>query len=137
MNALQGMEETGDMQKLVELFSEDAELRRLTLDEAYHGREGARAFWNEYLEQFREIRSTFHNVIEGDNTAALEWTSKGRLREGEEIEYRGVSILEWDGDQVQRFRTYYDSAAFIAQPAEEGEASPGLRRSPSWTEGRA
>ena len=53
-------------------------------------------------------------MIAGDGGAALEWESEGALPTGAPIRYRGVSLLEFAGDRVKRFRTYYDSAAFVA-----------------------
>ena len=47
----------------------------------------------------------------------MEWTGKGELKNGQPIEYRGVSIIEHDGQKVSAFRTYYDSAAFLAPEA--------------------
>jgi hypothetical protein len=36
----------------------------------------------------------------------------GLLPGGAPIEYYGVSLLEFDGSRIGRFRAYYDSAAF-------------------------
>ena len=44
----------------------------------------------------------------------LEWTSTGTLTTGREVSYAGVSLLEFSGDLVQRFATYYDTAAFVS-----------------------
>jgi ketosteroid isomerase-like protein len=49
----------------------------------------------------------------------LEWISKGALSTSEDIRYQGVSILEMDGERIHRFRTYYDSAAFLPQGAKQ------------------
>jgi ketosteroid isomerase-like protein len=47
--------------------------------------------------------------------------STGTLSTGRPIEYRGVTVLEFDDGAVTRLRTYYDdSAAFIAPPAGTG-----------------
>lgn len=67
----------------------------------------------QYLAQFSEIRSEFTGQIVGDQAAALEWKSQGKLIDGREVQYRGVSLLEFDGEQVTSFRTYYDSTAFV------------------------
>lgn len=77
----------------------------------------ARSFWQVYLEQFNEIRSDFSHGIVCDNAAALEWRSRGVLRDGAPVEYSGISILEIDGDTISAFRAYYDSAAFVKSGA--------------------
>lgn len=60
-----------------------------------------------------EITSRFMHT----HTSVLEWVSKGTLSTSEEITYRGVSVLELSHGKVHRFRTYYDSAAFLPQGA--------------------
>jgi hypothetical protein len=87
------------------------ELRNLALTE--QGLEGARRFWQTYLAQFDRIRSEFSHLIEQDGQAALVWTSEGAMKGGHPITYRGVSIVEFQGDKVRRFETVYDSAAFL------------------------
>lgn len=114
-DTLQRIEETRDPEPLVALFADAAELHNLAFGEA--GLEGARRFWQTYLDQFDSIRSEFSHLIEHDGQAALVWTSTGALKGGHPITYRGVSILEVEGDKVRRFETVYDSAAFV-RPAD-------------------
>jgi ketosteroid isomerase-like protein len=114
MEALQGAERTGEVGPLVELFAEDAELSRLGVAEPDRGREGASRFWRDYLGAFAHVRSTFGLIVEGEWAAALEWTSEGTLPGGRPIGYAGVSLLEFEGGRVRRFRTYYDTAAFVS-----------------------
>jgi len=117
MHILQQIEENGDVEPLVAMFTENAELSNLAMTEPLQGRDGARRFWQKYLSVFERINSKFINVIEGDGTTVLEWISSGALSTGESINYRGVSLLETDNGQVHRFRTYYDSAVFLPQGA--------------------
>ena len=118
MNTLQEIEQSGEVEPLVALFGDDAKLRRVGRPETYSGREGARKFWQQYLHAFEQIRSSFFNVIESEDAATLEWTSEGMLSDGNPFSYEGVSILEFQGEHVAEFRTYYDSAAFVSTPAE-------------------
>jgi ketosteroid isomerase-like protein len=115
MAALQGFEADGRVERLADLFADDAELSNLA--HAERGRDGARRFWQQYRAAFGEILSAFRAVIVGEGGAALEWESDGTLSSGAPIRYRGVSLLEVDGDRVRRFRTYYDSAAFVTPAA--------------------
>ena len=117
VRALEQVEESHSPDPLVQLFTDDAELLRLNSDEPYRGRMGARTFWNEYLSLFREIRSHFIKVMEYGNTVVLEWHASGQFETGGPVQYRGVSVVEFQGDLVRRFRTYYDSAAFTQPTA--------------------
>ena len=114
MQALQDAERTGQVAELTAFFAEDAELRNLSRHESRRGREGAQEFWGNYLTAFRQVRSTFTQVLEGQDHAVLEWTSEGLLPDEHPVCYRGVSLLQWRDGQVTRFHTYYDSAALVA-----------------------
>ena len=117
MSALQHAERTADIEPLLGLFHDDAEALNLGRTEPAEGRDAMREFWRTYLAAFREIRSEFTNVIEGEAGIVLEWVSRGRLPDDSPLEYRGVSVLETDGGRVRRFRTYYDSAVFLPNGA--------------------
>jgi ketosteroid isomerase-like protein len=117
MRALQQAEESRDVGPLAEMFTEDAELSNLALAEPMRGSEGVSRFWQDYLSVFQTIRSEFTHVVEGEDSAALEWVSEGQLRSGEPFSYRGISVLEITAGKVRRFRAYYDSAAFLPQGA--------------------
>jgi ketosteroid isomerase-like protein len=104
-----------DVEGLVQLFSQDATLSKLGSQHEASGPEGARAFWEDYRKVFDEIEATFTHTITDDTTVALEWTSTGSLAGGRRFSYAGVSVLQGDGAQLDGFRTYYDSAAFVRE----------------------
>ena len=128
MRRLQQIEETGDVGPLVELFAADATLAGIVDGRTHHGTDGAKQFWTEYLSGFQKVHSDFSHVGDGESLAVLEWTSRGTLKAGTPIEYRGCSILEIaggkDGPKVKRFRTYYDSAAFLPEGAKHKGKDP-------------
>jgi len=97
---------------MVALFSADAELRKVDDRHDAKGSDGARTFWGEYRAVFDQIEATFTHVVSGQDSVALEWTSEGSFPSGRQFSYRGVSVLQGDGDRISGFRTYYDSAAF-------------------------
>src|SRR3954454_7144355 len=109
-DALTRLEQSRDTSTIAEQFADDPELRRPETAAATGDVEG---FWSGYLKQFDQIGTEVTHVAQADELAVLEWTSKGRLAAGRDIEYRGVSLLSFDGDRVRRFSTYYDTAAFV------------------------
>ena len=113
MKALVDFEKSGDAGPLAAQFADDAELWNLALGEPLRGPEGARQFWQTYRAAFAEVRSTFIHVIEGAGGIVLEWESTGSLPGGSPVAYKGASVLEEADGKVKRFRTYYDSAAFV------------------------
>lgn len=116
MDALKMYEAESDVDALLGRFTDDATLERLT-HKTYEGKEDTARFWREYLEPFERVATEFFNVTEDDDGAVLEWVSKGSLKGGKALRYKGVSSLSFEGDKVKSFRTYYDSAAFLSEGA--------------------
>jgi ketosteroid isomerase-like protein len=113
MRELQNAEASGQVDGLAALFTDECELENLAAAKPVKGRAAAHQFWKNYCTAFQQIHSEFTRVIEHDHTVVLEWEARGTLQDGHPIQYRGVSILDFDGEQVRRFQTYYDSAAFL------------------------
>ena len=113
-DALQALESDQDVDTFVgEQFAADVELLRPETDQRVSGQSGATDFWRQYLAQFSEIHSTFSRITATGDLGVLEWTSTGQLAGGGSIEYRGVSVLDFDDtDHVRRFSTYYDTKPF-------------------------
>ena len=113
--ALGKLESGHDVQGMETLFGSDCELGNVVVPEKFHGIEGVRKFWTKYRDTFAELRSTFRNRIISDGHAALEWTTSATSGDGSKIQYDGVSILEFGGDKIIRFRAYFDPAALGRQ----------------------
>lgn len=117
MGALQSAERSHDPAPLVDLFDDDSELHTLAKTEVARGRDGAAQFWSDYLKVFEQVRSEFTRVVSDGRGASMEWVAEGKLANGKPIRYRGVSVIETDGDRVKAFSTYYDTAAFVTTTA--------------------
>lgn len=122
---LLAFEQNRDVEPLVELFAEDAELSKLDQVQVHHGRDGARAFWQDYRAVFDALESRFTAHTRAEGRSVLEWVAEGTLAGpsgGRDITYPGVSILEIENGAVTKFRTYYDSGPFIAPRADSASA---------------
>jgi ketosteroid isomerase-like protein len=108
VEALTRLEENGDLDSLLELFGEDAQVSNVASHRTFHGHEGAREFWREYKGMLRQVKSTFRNMNEAWDRVSLEWTSSGTAHNGAAVDYEGVSIIEWDGEKIARFYAYFD-----------------------------
>jgi ketosteroid isomerase-like protein len=108
VDALAKLEESGELEPLVSLFGEDAHVSNAASRRVFSGRDGARQFWTEYKAMLARVRSTFRNMIEAADRVALEWETQGTAHNGAAVNYEGVSIIEWDGDQIRRFYAYFD-----------------------------
>jgi ketosteroid isomerase-like protein len=116
IHRLQEAEKTSNPRTLIELFSGECELMNLTRHNTSTKADHAGSpsqFWRQYLHAFQNVDSHFTSIIDDGKKAVLEWHSSGILPMGLPIEYNGVSILEYEDGLIQKFRTYYDSAAFL------------------------
>ncbi|MCG5434098.1 nuclear transport factor 2 family protein [Mycobacterium sp. MYCO198283] len=123
VDALGELHRTGDAGPIAELFSDDATLTKAGLPHGERGKDGAKTFWKQYREVFGDIESSFSHRVVDDGIAYLEWTSTGTLRDGTDFTYDGISVLEGDGDTIDAFRTYYDSAAFLSAERKSGAST--------------
>ena len=114
-DALQTFEKDGDVAAFAALFDDDAVTQRL--DARGERRGEVEQFWKEYRDQFSSISTSFSDVVEGGSRVALEWTSDATLTDGRPLQYRGVTVLDLDGNKISKLRTYYDSAQFTPSPA--------------------
>jgi ketosteroid isomerase-like protein len=115
--ALQQAEKNCDTAALVALFAPDCKVGSIAIKRPLEKLDGARQFWTNYFAAFQSIASNFVHIHTCGDLAVLEWISEGVLPAGEPISYQGVSILEFAGNGISRFRTYYDSAATLPDGA--------------------
>ncbi|MEO6588454.1 MAG: nuclear transport factor 2 family protein [Pyrinomonadaceae bacterium] len=125
IEALGKLENNEDVETIVALFADDADIGNVTLTNTLNGTDGVREFWTNYRKTFGEVNSKFHNKICSENVSALEWTTTGTSANGSEINYDGVSILEFnDGGKIERFFAYFNPAK-IGHQIEEAKANAG------------
>lgn len=105
IEALKKLESERDVETIAALFADNAEVGNVTAAENILN---AKEFWTNYRDTFDTVDSEFKNKIIADGTAALEWTTSGTSKNGHEISYEGVSILETDGDKIKRFFAYFN-----------------------------
>jgi ketosteroid isomerase-like protein len=118
IQVLNALEQNGEVDPIVDTFSEFCEIETPVIPQKLHGRAQARGFWAGYRMAFRDIRSTFRNIVIGDHSIALEWTASCINRSGKEFQYDGVSILDTAGPHITHFRTYFDSRAMQEQTSQ-------------------
>jgi len=117
IQALSALEEDGEVEPIISTFAESCEIGTPVIPGKLHGKEQAREFWNGYRTAYRNIHSTFRNIVIGDNSIALEWTANGVNRQGREFTYDGVTILDIAGQRITHFRTYFDARFMDSQMA--------------------
>lgn len=127
IECLRELEITGVLDEMVGLFTEDAELGNPIGADVFHGQEGARQLWQQHRNTFGPIQSRFRNIICAADGAALEWAIDGTRDNGVAVSQEGVSIIEWRGDQICRFRAYFSARELGRQVQSTiADASPSL-----------
>ena len=115
VEALRKLEEDRDLEVLVAIHTEDCDVGNVAVSKTFNGHEGLREFWTGYRNTFDRMKSEFRNVFADEaGRAALEWTTEGTSN-GNTVSYDGVSILEIEGDKVDRFRAYFDPRRLTEQ----------------------
>jgi hypothetical protein len=111
-DSLLAFESHRKLDALAPLFSSSCQLASIAFDEPLQG-EPLKDFWADYGELFDHVKTEFTGTHALGSVAVLEWRSTGKLKGGHDVRYCGVTILEFANDSIERFRTYYDSAAFL------------------------
>ncbi len=120
IQALHELETSNDPEPLMRLFAPEAEVQNLASESPSRGTAHVREFWQRYRSAFNTVQSRFTRRLETDACSVLEWIAEGALSSGTHIHYRGISVLEWQREQIANFRTYYDSAAFLSVTSRTG-----------------
>ena len=111
IDALRRVEDAGNVDAMAPLHAPDAEISNVTMAEPERGPDGAKHFWTKYRESFTRVHSEFRNLVESDEAALLEWTTDVTTAAGVSTRYDGVSVLEFGGGKIRRFRAYFDPTA--------------------------
>jgi steroid delta-isomerase-like uncharacterized protein len=112
IDALATLEERGDHEEIVALFGDGCQVSNVQLEKPMEGSGGAERYWRQYRHTFKDVKSRFTRITEQDGSAVLEWITEGTLETGRPIQYRGVSVLQLDGDRISDFMAYFDSRPF-------------------------
>lgn len=111
IEALSELESACDVELIVALFASDCEVGDIAAPTLFRGLEGARRFWTDYRENFKDVCSVFQKEFYSDNKARLEWTTEGKIKNGGKIKYAAVSVLETEDEKITRFYAYFNKQA--------------------------
>jgi ketosteroid isomerase-like protein len=119
---------TGDSSVIAELYTDDVEGSSLTL-RVTSAAELAVEF-EDRVEAFSDIELQVNALDVGGDAACVEWvataTHSGPFvldddvvidATGARLTLQGVTVAEFDGDRIRRFRQYWDEVALLEQLA--------------------
>ncbi|MBC7796127.1 MAG: nuclear transport factor 2 family protein [Pyrinomonadaceae bacterium] len=109
MGALTELESGRDVEMITALFADDCEIGNAAEQERFRGTEGARKFWTNYRNVFKDVCSIIQNETYSDNNAVLELTTEGKIKNGRKIKYDGISVMETESEKIVRFYAFFDA----------------------------
>lgn len=127
IDALHLLEDQGQADAIVALFSQDAVLSNPFATHGVEAEAAPNMFWTLYRNAFQAIESKFFNVLTSDDVAVLEWISEARIETGP-VTYRGVSVLEGRDGAIVAFRAYFDPRQLQSRAA---SVEPTIQRGPA------
>lgn len=107
IEALNRLEDSGEVEPLASLFTDEATVANPLVAHEGQGHEAARAFWLAYRDAFETVRSEFRHIADHEGVAFMEWVSLGTTRNGP-FRYGGVSVIEHHDGRIAAFRSYFD-----------------------------
>ncbi len=91
--------ETGDADRAVELFTDDATYRETPFEEPMKGRKAIHAYWSEVPATQKDISFTFDIVTGSGNLCVARWRATFiRRATGAGVILDGVFVLRFDGE---------------------------------------
>jgi hypothetical protein len=105
--------EEGAIEQMIAKYGPEARLTNAALKlagEEHRGPDGARTFWEQYQNSFREASTEFFELTSSERGAGLFWTTRGTDAAGDAFTYDGVTLLIFDdAGLINLFRGYYDT----------------------------
>jgi steroid delta-isomerase-like uncharacterized protein len=126
--------EAFDLDRIAAIHAEDATFEEVPTGTIREGREAIRAHIEAFTQGFSDLTVAYTSAFARGGWAAGEWVVRGRYTgaleglppgAGQEIEVRGVDILELGEERVQHVRGYADFLALLTQIGAFGQDGGG------------
>ena len=106
---------SNDVEAWLANFAADAIAHDPVGEPPHHGHTGLRNFLSGVLGQFETFGLTEDNVFHAPQGAAVQWTGRGRGRNGRPVEFHGIDVFEFDHDgKILSLKAYWDAAPVMA-----------------------
>jgi steroid delta-isomerase-like uncharacterized protein len=112
-----------DMERLLQLFTEDVVYEDVTTGVVNRSAAELRAFGEGFFSGFPDVTFELQSSFTNGTNGGAEWVMRathtgdfpGMPTTGKPVEVRGVSIFEFAGDKIRRCSDYWDMATFLKQ----------------------
>ncbi|MBI3940406.1 MAG: nuclear transport factor 2 family protein [Acidobacteria bacterium] len=105
-----------DCARWVATFAEDAVSYDPADSPPVRGHENLRRFFTAVTAAFQKVGLTEDHVFVVGNSAAVKWTGQGTGRNGRDVGFAGIDIIEVNPQgKIQTVRAYWDMAGMLAR----------------------
>jgi steroid delta-isomerase-like uncharacterized protein len=112
-----------DVAAWLDTFAEDAIAHDPVGMPPHYGHEGLKTFLLRVMEQFVSFDLTEDDVFLAPNSAAVKWTGRGHGRNGRTVQFSGIDIFEFDGNEkIRLLKAYWNAAPVLATLALPSQA---------------
>ena len=104
-----------DMDAWLANFAEDVVSHTPVGGPPVHGHDGMRLFLKQIIMAMESVTTRVEGVFTGGDDAAVKWSVEGTGRNGREIRFEGITVMELNGQgKIRRILAYWDPAAVFA-----------------------
>jgi steroid delta-isomerase len=105
-----------DEQAWINTFAEDAISNDPVGAPPIVGHQKIREFFQSVTAAFKEVGLTENDVFIVGNTAAVKWTGRGISKQGRNVVFEGIDIIQLNGaGKIQTVDAYWNPAEMMAQ----------------------
>jgi steroid delta-isomerase len=104
-----------DVDRWVDTFAPDAESHDPVGAPPFVGHDALRQFLTDIFSVFETIGLTEDHIFVTGDTAAVKWTGLGRGRNGKDVIFEGIDVIECNSDgKIISVRAYWNPAPIVA-----------------------
>jgi steroid Delta-isomerase len=104
-----------DVDRWVNTFAADAESHDPVGTPPLVGHDALRQFLTEIFSVFETVGLTEDHIFVTGDTAAVKWTGLGRGRNGKDVIFEGIDVIECNPDgKITSLRAYWNPAPIVA-----------------------
>jgi steroid Delta-isomerase len=105
-----------DVDRWVDTFAHDAESHDPVGTPPLVGHDALRQFLTEIFSVFETVGLTEDHIFVTGDTAAVKWTGLGRGRNGKDVIFEGIDVIECNSDgKIISVRAYWNPAPVVAE----------------------
>jgi steroid delta-isomerase len=105
-----------DQQAIVNTFAEDAVTYDPVGTPPNQGHKKIEEFFQTVMVAFKEVGLTEDEVFIAGNAAAVRWTGRGVSKQGRQVKFEGIDVIEVnEAGKIQTLHAYWNPAEMVAQ----------------------